>query len=546
MKGEKTTCNNELNMKHSETLFSEFRCQFEEKLYFNVDLYTCDSSEPTKCSLLILLAASDFLQSIISEEFLHSEEDISIILPDTSAEDLVNCIKSIYGNITSSNEKQNMDIFSLLGIRLKSSDAATDSNQIDQNNFRRSTIETLMTFNLPSNLTNTDSVVDLKDISIEDLNMINTSTIINNLDVNNVLDIANNDSTTVQNKIMIKTDKSACDKCFKRFNTEKKLHLHKLRVHGGGDGSKSTFKCNECDLNLASANNLEIHLRSHSGQRPFSCNECEKSFASLHYLMQHKEFHRKTKDFECNICGKKYQNFNALSQHKVDHHSNVKYQCGKCQKLFSAKRYLKEHEKKKHSGAGVCNYDCEVCGKVLSGKNELKIHSRIHSGEKPYHCEECDKYFRARSTFTIHMKSHTGTKNAVCEECGKRFIQWGDLRKHMRTHTGERPFKCNSCGRAFARKDYLIKHEKTHKKKKLNPSKESKRAAKPPSPPEETNRDPVTSITSGETVLTENVVIDVSDLRTLPDIQVVRILDPEEDNIDTLKTDENVMYVITN
>ena len=537
--------------KHWDTLFSEFVSQCESGLFLTASLCPGDRGPAERCHLALLLAASELLRSIVTETGLVEEEHVTLILPDVSKQELVSLRKCLYRK--EENEAMS-DIFTMLGIKTP----FDRKMSLAEEDIGAPTVETLMTFNLPSGLSHPHSVVDLKDISIEDLNssLINNTTaspLINTIHVNKVG--VTDDAATVQireptldnqQKVSTKSDVPRtfqCDVCFKKLATEKKLQSHRSRVHPSM-GKNASFKCSECDLNLASANSLEIHLRSHSGHRPFPCSECEKSFASLHYLSQHKEFHRKTKDFECDICFKRYQNSNALSQHKVDNHShsNVKYECGLCLKLFSAKRYLKEHEKKKHGDGSGLKYDCDICGKKLSGKNELKIHSRIHSGEKPYHCSECNKHFRARSTFTIHMKSHSGTKNAVCEECGKRFIQWGDLRKHMRTHTGERPFQCTACDRSFARKDYLIKHEKTHRKKKSDKGFKGESGVR------------VTSITvPAENVDSENVVIDMSDLRTFVtdtdgnDIQVVRILDPgEARDTETLKAEGgSVMYVIT-
>ena len=541
--------------KHCDTLFTEIVSQSDSDLFLNARLCpgAGGAGADERVHLGLLLAASESLRRLVQEAGLAEEEDVTLILADTSKQDLVCFRKSLYGKEKRTEAVSN--IFTMLGLGIENEPEGKMT--VAQNNIGASTVETLLTFNLPNNLSHPDSVVDLKDISIEDLNgsLINNTTttaLINTIDVNKLGDskavVQNHKHNKLDNqqKVSIKSDivpkKFQCSICFKKLATEKKLQSHRARVHLSKAAKNAAFKCSECDLNLASANSLEIHLRSHTGHRPFSCSECDKSFTSLQYLIQHKEFHRKSKDFKCDICSKRYQNSNALSQHKVDYHTNVKFQCGFCLKLFSAKRYLKEHEKKKHNEGASLKYDCDICGKKLSGKNELKIHSRIHSGEKPYHCSECNKYFRARSTYTIHLKSHTGTKNAVCEECGKRFIQAGDLRKHMRTHTGERPFQCPSCDKSFARKDYLIKHEKSHAKRKTS-DKISKRLATL------TAADPL-----GENVDNENVVIDMSDLRTFvtdtdgSDIQVVRILDTvEEEATGNMKEEgTNVMYVIGN
>ena len=500
----------DLASKHRQ-LFKDIQQHFNEKSFADVNLIGQDTTCPLKCHILLLVASSDFLRSILSD--ISNQDEVTIIIPDCSKDDLELFLNLIYGNYPEEKFHFKSDVMKLFGVNM-------DLNEDTRS--RQSNIETLMTFNLAKN---SNHVVDLKDMNIEYLN----SAIINNIDSEKDITVLDLDC---EDRHLHDPEQRTCAKCLKMFSSLKKLQSHVARVHE----NKTILKCSECNQILASNTSLEIHMRSHTGHRPFSCEECEKSFTSLHYLTQHMEFHRKSKDYECDICFKRYQNNNALSQHKIDNHSNIKFQCGVCLKLFSAKRYLKEHEKKKHSGG--TSYNCDICGKALSGKNELKIHSRIHTGEKPFHCEECNKHFRAKSTFTIHMKSHSGTKNAVCDECGKRFIQWGDLRKHMRTHTGERPFVCSSCHRSFARKDYLLKHEKTHNKKKGEVI---------------CNRRGERSLE--ETLDQENVVINVSDLRSFvsesgDNIQVVRILGGEEDqsgsDIVELPGQDSVMYVITN
>ena len=552
----------DVNTRHSETLFSEFVSQYEERMFMNARLYPGGGQEPASCHLLVLAAASELIRHVLdTEDWSNWDEDVTIILPDISKDDLETCIHTLYGKVPAE-EILKQEHYKYLGLNcVQTCINSTSNNTVARTDLKRPTVETLMTFNLPANLSSSETVVDLKDFSIEDLSsslIDNTAAVsppIDNADVNKVIVPAPAGGAVLQLGTTGTTGTThQCDQCFKRLGSRKKLTAHKARVHGTGS-NKPSFSCSECGLNLASANSLEIHLRSHTGHKPYCCSECDKSFTSLQYLMQHKEFHRKSKDYECDICNKKYQNNNALSQHKADNHNNIKYQCGRCLKLFSAKRYLKEHEKKKHGvDGGSSSYDCHICGKKLSGKNELKIHLRIHSGEKPYHCEECNKFFRARSTYTIHMKSHTGTKNAECQECGKRFIQWGDLRKHMRTHTGEKPFQCSLCDRSFARKDYLIKHENTHRKKAWKP--DNKTEVKP-----ETKADAISEqAVLGEGVEWREGLLDVSDLRTLGEgiqvvgegdsIQVVRILEPQQahhlDPSDPAKEAPGVVYVITN
>jgi len=557
----------ELNLKHvqPDLLLSELVKSYEGESLVDVKIISGSDGDPLKCHKFMLASASNFLKSVLDEYF--EDDEICIIIPDVTKRDLSFMLDALYGKQHSENDLFDLEIFNMLGVTLDLEQVQTNPESVNDV-YEKSKLETVMTFHLPLDVNNSDQIEELQDVNIEEFK----SSMVDNLDVNkditileidhespsenlqtidigkpeNVIKFAQSESQEMPEEKVLK-QKVKCDVCFKKFGSVKKMQLHKLRAHESEN--INGFKCIHCNMILATANSLEIHIRSHTGHRPFACSECDKTFTSLHYLVQHKDFHRKTKDFECDICLKKYQNGNALSQHRTDFHSNVKYQCDICLKLFSAKRYLREHERKKHSS--IISYDCDVCGKTLSGKNELKIHSRIHTGEKPFHCEECNKDFRARSTYTIHMKSHSGTKNAVCEECGKRFIQWGDLRKHKRTHTGERPFNCNVCGRAFARKDYLTKHERTHKIDETEIAEE----AKSPMSPRTADRVAVTSISRPAEVLEESMMIDVNELRSLvtedgSQIQVVtfggNLVEFQEESEESMKNNESVMYVITN
>jgi len=442
----------DVNLKHSDTLFTEFFRQFQDNLYFNVALYPGDSgADPVKCHLLMLLAASPYLHNIVTQNTLvQEEEEVTILLPDYSHHDLINFVKSLYIN---QNINSQESICETLKIKYPSLIKTEDSRTVVQDVSSISTVD------------------DLSSIRIEDLNssLINSSS--NTLQIN-IKEVVNTSDSAAAAKpkllgIGVKHIKTIPKpNAISKLVKESDLMSSCLVIHESSPLS-----------NITTNIKLKPEIKDIIGSSPFT----KPSYSSLKESIK--------------------SDSSSLQQPKLKilgNNSINKLECPVCQKLFSAKRYLKEHEKKKHGSTGKLTFECEVCGKHLSGKNELKIHSRIHSGEKPYHCQDCDKYFRARSTFLIHAKFHAGDKNAVCDECGKKFIQFGDLKKHLRTHTGEKPFKCTECDKSFARKDYLTKHQRSHS----NLQKTVK-----------TNSRPVLTDQQG-TVLQQNVVLNVSEFKT--------------------------------
>ena len=273
--------------KHYDTLFTEIVSQCESGQLLNARLCPGAGGGPERVHLGLLLAASESLRRLVQEAGLAEEEDVTFILADTSKQDLVCFWKCLYGR--EERTEAVSCIFTILGLGIEN--PPERKMTVAQNNIGASSVETLLTFNLPSNLSHPDAVVDLKDISIEDLNssLINNTTtaaLINTIDVNKLGDskavVQNHKHSKLDNqqKVSTKSDtvpkKFQCSICFKKLATEKKLQSHRARVHLSSAAKIAAFKCSECDLNLASANSLEIHLRSHTGHRQFSWSDCEK------------------------------------------------------------------------------------------------------------------------------------------------------------------------------------------------------------------------------------------------------------------------------
>ena len=108
----------DVNTRHSETLFSEFVSQYEERVFVNARLYPGGGQEPASCHLLVLTAASELIRHILdTEDWSNWDEDVTIILPDISKDDLETCIKTLYGKVPAEEIlKQEQEHYKYLGL----------------------------------------------------------------------------------------------------------------------------------------------------------------------------------------------------------------------------------------------------------------------------------------------------------------------------------------------------------------------------------------------------------------------------------------------
>jgi uncharacterized Zn-finger protein len=57
-----------------------------------------------------------------------------------------------------------------------------------------------------------------------------------------------------------------------------------------------------CSYAGRNADQLVVHLRTHTGDSPFACNVCEASFKSSSDLKRHIRLHTGEKPYACSFC----------------------------------------------------------------------------------------------------------------------------------------------------------------------------------------------------------------------------------------------------
>ena len=161
-------------------------------------------------------------------------------------------------------------------------------------------------------------------------------------------------------------------------------------------------------------------MKMHAGIKHLKCQHCDYQTASGQELRMHEATHSKTeRPLSCHICQKTFQWKWSLRTHMVTHQElNVERpKCPFCDATFSLKQSIKIHIKQKHREMAKDKDDatsvkCELCDYWSIHKENMRDHKwRVHSKNKVkvmnHACPVCEKKFETINQLKSHATEHS-------------------------------------------------------------------------------------------------------------------------------------------
>ena len=196
-----------------------------------------------------------------------------------------------------------------------------------------------------------------------------------------------------------------CDICYKAFESEKQMQVHKKNAHMISHTMAQGKSCAICSKDFHSTGAFNIHMvEKHGMKGNYGCEVCGKQFLSKARLNDHMANHSKERPHICPTCGKTYKTKRNLDDHMRTHLDHEGFPCGKCGKLFKTKQYLSVHLL--HTHPDTRRFHCEKCGKLFKTKNVLDVHIEYHLNELNYRCDLCEKRYNTKKSLLAHKQKH--------------------------------------------------------------------------------------------------------------------------------------------
>ena len=261
-----------------------------------------------------------------------------------------------------------------------------------------------------------------------------------------------------------------CHLCEKKFKRKGEMKRHVLHVHEG-----KKYICKMCPLEFGWKNKLKEHiLHVHEGvdRQRGCCPHCGKTLKKG-YLNRHIQNIHKGETHKCDECNSEFSSSDNLKRHIESVHEGKRFKCEQCDYIAADKRYVIEHQDRKHPlypGYKPDHmYKCDQCNKELRSKFSLRKHQYQHqyvhhkAGKQkkyPKVCPQCGKMLKDG-----HLRKHIrNVHEAVkyeCDKCNSKFSSSGNLTRHKETvHDGIKRFECPQCVYVSAEKHLVEKHQK--------------------------------------------------------------------------------------
>ena len=194
-----------------------------------------------------------------------------------------------------------------------------------------------------------------------------------------------------------KTSYFECNICLRKFESEKSLSMHFLRVHSNSrkEVIDSSSKCNKDNVvenvpvnasdNTTCREDTSIKFSKHSiiGKKSLKCNTCHLWLHDYNELKSgvrnsNNDLENDEVSFKCDICDKTFFTCQqALQMHKYAAHNislNRAIECNMCDYVIFSEKALRMHKYHAHDVSLNKIVTCDICEASFKSKKELQMH----------------------------------------------------------------------------------------------------------------------------------------------------------------------------
>ena len=133
--------------------------------------------------------------------------------------------------------------------------------------------------------------------------------------------------------------------------------------------SRDRIECDKCDTTISCQEGLDKHLKEkHKHMNFYNCTTCEFKTTTIKDFEIHVETVHETENvnIKCEMCDDQFATIEELEKHKNNYHNLLQFKCGNCGKVCKDIEELKQHEKSMHDTSEptkttVTQYKCDTC-----------------------------------------------------------------------------------------------------------------------------------------------------------------------------------------
>ena len=267
--------------------------------------------------------------------------------------------------------------------------------------------------------------------------------------------------------VHLQSDPSYCDKSFSSVKSsvkEEKSSLTPKTPRKTIDKSvladSGELVCPKCDLKMASATTLKIHLYKHFNYRPYSCPFCKHTFDRRDRCHRHMEDEHPNKTSTINVVR------NEEMENKLSRVVSKAMNSKKSKEVKSHQGLDSEEAIDKvirhHKGVWIC----KICNSRYDTRRGLNWHLRIQSqSEKrgPDVKQNAEEGLKAKQRKLAEEIHESGKSETIESEYQQTFSR--ALYRIVRTSKGEKVFKCVFCQYSTSSKpSFRLHFDRLHRK----------------------------------------------------------------------------------